>query len=152
MKTIFNDPVRHPDQPVRAFVGAFASDFLGDYATPLDAVQAARESGYGTVHVMYGDGTADAIDSHDDLPTTTEPTLLQVKIQWSEAVSYETTIEIEGEQFDAWMATQDDRTSATVLDYLRETEDLDWFEYTDSTTDFRAVNDRSLDDAAVVES
>lgn len=63
MRTIFGDPIYHPDQPVSAFVGAFASDFLGDYDTPADAVGAAHAGGYGVVHVMYGDGCADAIDT-----------------------------------------------------------------------------------------
>jgi hypothetical protein len=61
MKTIFGDPIHYPDQPVRAWVGALASDFLGDYATPRKAVQAAYDGGYGIVHVIYDDGKADAI-------------------------------------------------------------------------------------------
>lgn len=70
LKTIFGDPIRHPDAPVRAFVGAFASDFLGDYDAPQDAFNAAQRGGYRTVHVMYDNDEADAIDV-PTLPTKT---------------------------------------------------------------------------------
>ena len=70
MITIFGDPIQHADQPVRAFVGALASDFLGDFATPRDAVQAAYAGGYCVVHVMYDDDTADAIDTRQGKDTS----------------------------------------------------------------------------------
>lgn len=65
MRTIFGTPIHYPDRPVRAFVGALASDFLGDFDTPREAVKAAYEGGYGIVHVMYDDDKADAIDTHE---------------------------------------------------------------------------------------
>lgn len=62
LKTIFGDPIQHPRRKVRAFVGQFASDFLGDYDSPAKAVAAARKYGYKIVHVIYLNGDSDAID------------------------------------------------------------------------------------------
>lgn len=62
MQTIFGTPVRYPRRAVSAYVGAFASDYLGDYVTPAAAIRAAQAGGYRLLSVMYRNGEADTID------------------------------------------------------------------------------------------
>lgn len=59
---IDGSPVAYPRRKVTAWVGAFASDFLGDFDSPAKAAQYARERGYRIVHVIYRNGESDCFD------------------------------------------------------------------------------------------
>lgn len=61
LRTDTGEPVSYPRRKVEAWVGAFASDYLGDFDTPIKAAERAREAGYGVVRVMYLNGESDSI-------------------------------------------------------------------------------------------
>lgn len=60
---IWEKPVKYPRRQVRAWVGSFASDCLGDYKTPRAAISAAKRYGYRTLHIIYRDGTSQVFDT-----------------------------------------------------------------------------------------
>lgn len=61
LSTIFGAPVQYPNRRVSAFVGALASDYLGDFDSPGKAMLAAQAAKYGAVHLVYRNGETDSL-------------------------------------------------------------------------------------------
>lgn len=87
--------------------------------------------------------------SIDPLEDEADPTdEIKVKLAWSEAVQYSSTITLSRAKIREWM--QNDRliTAEVIDDYLDD--EADWFEQCDTDKDCVAVNSRSLDAVELV--
>lgn len=82
---------------------------------------------------------------------------MKVTLEWSEEVSYESTIEIPDEEILAWAnedLDKDDPAYVTEIDaalvkmFISES-DFEWFEECDTTTDFSSVDERDLNSVSL---